>query len=181
MILSWGIATSQPCARVALRRPDPASASATASMVLAELPRLQRVFRWAERLAGHADLASLCDRVEAQARAFDDGSDLTWHIWSLGPSAEFVGEVRAERVAGLPDLVAFHVWVREAHGGRGLAREASAQMFTKLFEEFGVEVIEALAYPSNGPSRRMLLGLGFERWGSVKDHDRYLLFAHQYR
>lgn len=164
-----------------MRRPDPASASAIAAAVLTELPRLQRVFRWAERLAAHADLAALRQRVEAQARAFDDGSDLTWHVWTMSASAEFVGEVRAERVAGLPDLVAFHVWIREDYAQRGLAREASTQMFGMLFEQFAVEVIEALAYPSNAASRRMLLGLGFERWGAVKDHDRYLLFAHQYR
>lgn len=84
----------------------------------------------------------------------------------------------------------FHLWLHHynraeigyeldsAYHGQGLAREALTAAISHGFETMGLNRIGALVYPENQASARLLLKLGFELEGLLK---QYALFRDRYQ
>lgn len=53
--------------------------------------------------------------------------------------------------------------------GRGLMREALAGLLSRLFDDLDLHRVEAVADPRNGPSHRLLIGLGFRHEGLLRE------------
>jgi ribosomal-protein-alanine N-acetyltransferase len=56
------------------------------------------------------------------------------------------------------------------HKNKGFMKEAFPHMINYGFERMDLNRIEAFIHPENGPSRRLVEGVGFQREGLLKEH-----------
>jgi RimJ/RimL family protein N-acetyltransferase len=80
------------------------------------------------------------------------------------------GLIRRE---GLDDVDLGYAFLPAARG-RGYAREAAAAWLARGFDDFGLKRIVAITMPDNGPSQRVLEGIGmrFERRLRLPAHEK---------
>ncbi len=165
-----GLPTTVHTVRLALRSPRAADGPALAEALEESLPTLAPWFRWAEALARWGAREDLAVRASVLEHRNAQGLERGWLLWE---GDRVVGEV-VLRGEGLGfGVVGFHVWLRPSAVGQGLATEAgrAAAATAGLVADW----IEAECGPANARSRRLLCGLGFERFGATRDRERYVL------
>jgi ribosomal-protein-alanine N-acetyltransferase len=58
----------------------------------------------------------------------------------------------------------------EAYKGKGYMREAFPPIIAFGFEEMGLNRMEAFIHPDNAPSRKLVMGAGFQQEGWLREH-----------
>ncbi len=118
-----------------------------------------------------ADLeAAKAQLTEYAARPFNEGTGIRWGICLRG-SRDLIG------------TLGYHQWVREGgdraragydllreYRGRGLMTEAMRAILDYGFEGMGLNRVDVLIDPANGPSLRLVERLGFRREGVLREN-----------
>ncbi|MCB9686101.1 MAG: GNAT family N-acetyltransferase [Alphaproteobacteria bacterium] len=156
--------------RLRLVRPRTVDGPALGEALLEAMPTLEPWFQWARPLARWGTPEDLAIRARVLEHRNEEGLDRSWLMWE---GDRVLGEVTL-RLEGFDfDVLGFHVWLRPSVAGRGLAREASDAALDAASTV--AQWVEAECGFANYRSRALLRRLGFERFGSTRDHERYVI------
>lgn len=142
---------------------------------------LLRIFS-SEQLTRYYGRFPLVEQVEAEEmierfrQLFEEGRGIRWAI-ERKENSQLIG------------TVGFHAWaiphnraeigyeIDGAYQGNGYATEALTAAISYAFQEMGLNRIGALVYPENTASEKLLLRLGFQLEGLMK---QYAFFRNTY-
>ena len=169
-MIASGLPTEISTERLRLIRPRAEDGQALGEALLEAMPTLEPWFQWARPLARWGTPEDLAVRARVLEHRNEEGLDRSWLLWKDG---RVLGEVTL-RLEGFDfGVLGFHVWLRPSVAGRGLAREASESALEAASAV--VEWVEAECGFANHRSRVLLHRLGFQRFGSTRDHERYVV------
>lgn len=156
--------------RLRLVRPRTEHGHALGEALLEAMPTLEPWFQWARPLARWGTPEDLAVRARVLEHRNAEGLDHSWLLWG---DDRVLGEVTL-RLEGFDfRVVGFHVWLRPSVAGRGLALEAGEAALATAATV--ADWVEAECGFANHRSRALLRRLGFERFGSTRDHERYIV------
>lgn len=101
-------------------------------------------------------------------RDFIKGSRVKWGIFVHGDKDTLVGIVEAFDFNQRVDTITIGYYLAEAHWGKGIASEAVSRVVRFLFQDAGVNRIQAEVMPANEASKRVLLKNGFQYEGTLR-------------
>lgn len=150
--------------RVWLEVPRAEHAAAFGAGVLASMPALLYV-DWRARSPDWAERFCADD-----ARCFEEGRDLAWHVFARDDDG-WVGRIDVhtiDRDARRGEIG----YVGHLHrSGQGLMREAAMAVLQACWD-LGFQRIEALSDARNGRALRFAEGIGLQREGVLRRHER---------
>jgi RimJ/RimL family protein N-acetyltransferase len=111
-----------------------------------------------------------------------EGSELTnlrgfaTYRWFVRDRDELVGTVSLKNISHSMGYGEIGYGVAEPHHGRGIATAAVSLLIDKVFRETSLRKLIALVHVENAASRRVLIKLGFEAEGLLREH--YVIDGH---
>lgn len=114
--------------------------------------------------------------IERFRLLFEDYRGIRWGI-ELKENAQIIGSVGFHAWAFSHNRAEIGYELNEAYQGQGYAREALTATISYAFQDMGLNRIEALVYPENEASEKLLLRLGFDLEGLLK---QYAFFRETY-
>ena len=154
------VATRLTTPRLVIRRWSGGDAPLLAAAIDASLDHLRRWMPWARREPSPRAVLEL--RLSQFARAFDDGTDWTFGIFSPD-EREVLGGTGLHRSRD-DDVLELGCWLRSDMEGRGLATEVVIALCHEAFFRRDVSTVELRTDPHNTRSVRLAERLGFVRF-----------------
>lgn len=124
-------------------------------------------------LQEQAEAAELIDRFRL---LFEENRGIRWGI-ELKENAQVIGTVGFHAWAFSHNRAEIGYELNESYQGQGYAREALTAAISYAFQDMGLNRIEALVYPENEASEKLLMHLGFHLEGLLK---QYAFFRETY-
>lgn len=150
--------------RTWLEVPRAEHAEAFGAGVLASMPSLLFV-NWRARTPDWAERFCADD-----ARCFDEGRDLAWHVWA-GDDGGWVGRIDVHTIDRSAHRGEIGYVGHAARSGQGLMREAALAVLQACWA-LGFQRVEAMSDARNLRALRFAEGLGLQREGLLRRHER---------
>jgi RimJ/RimL family protein N-acetyltransferase len=161
--------------RLVLRRARADDGPALGRALAETLDELVPWFRWADSLKRWGSAEDLAVRAHVAEKRYQLGCDPTYFLWDRDEPERLIGEIALKTEGWRFKVLTYTVWVRKTAFGQGFASEGSRALLDAAFRRADADFVEAECAYRNFRSRRLLTRLGFERFGSTHDHERYVL------
>jgi RimJ/RimL family protein N-acetyltransferase len=144
-------------ARLWLRRPKEADASALMAARDPSLPELRRWMVWAQ---SPQDLEATRQNLRAAAAAFASREGLRYHVWNEA-GTEIVGSSGYHALDWRVPKGEIGYWIATPHTGQGYAREVTAALTEVGLEKLHFRRLEIRCDAANERSARIPAALGY--------------------
>ncbi|HYE00652.1 MAG TPA: GNAT family protein [Alphaproteobacteria bacterium] len=128
--------------------------------------------------------AAFIRRLRSQAQEWRDDEAYSFLAFRAEDEALIGGIALSNVRRGVAQMATMGYWVGEPYARRGYMTEAARLAVGFAFQQLALHRVEAACLPSNEPSRRLLLRIGFQQEGLARAYLRiagqwhdHLLFA----
>ncbi len=125
------------------------------------------VFQYCGIIAKH-NIQTVNKMIGHFERDYQKKSRVKWGVFQKGQENTLVGIIECMDFNHKVNMVTIGYFLAENHWGKGIATEAVRIVVNFLFEEVGINRIQAEVMPANEVSKKVLLKNGFSKEGLLR-------------